>query len=133
VQELIANSRDERGRSVLRVTANTNIYILALNFGGMPDKLLDLARAGEIQLSISEDIMDEVMRVLRDNFGWSQEALDLARVRIADFTGLMVPTRRIEAVKEDPTTTAYFSGDTRSQLVVPQKSGSRRVPRSSSG
>jgi putative PIN family toxin of toxin-antitoxin system len=88
---------------VLRVTADSNIYISALNFGGAPDKLLDLARAGEIQLSISEEILEEVTRVLRDKFGWSQEALDLARIRIADFTDLITPTRKIDAVKEDPT------------------------------
>ena len=88
---------------MLRVTADSNIYISALNFGGAPDKLLDLARAGDIQLSISEEIMREVARVLRDKFGWSQEALDLARIRMSDFTELVVPTREIEAVKEDPT------------------------------
>jgi uncharacterized protein len=56
---------------VVRVTADTNIYISALNFGGPPDKLIELARAGEIHLSISDDIMNEVTRVLRDKFRWT--------------------------------------------------------------
>jgi hypothetical protein len=35
---------------VIGVTADTNIYISALNFDGAPDKVLDLARAGDINL-----------------------------------------------------------------------------------
>jgi uncharacterized protein len=88
---------------VVRVTADSNIYISALNFGGVPDKLLDLARAGEIQLSISGEILGEVVRVLRDKFGWSEEALTIVKERIADFAELVTPVRSIDAVKEDPT------------------------------
>jgi uncharacterized protein len=88
---------------VVRVTADSNIYISALNFGGVPDKLLDMARAGEIQLSISGEILCEVIRVLRDKFGWSEEALTIAKERIADFAELVTPARNIDAVKEDPT------------------------------
>jgi uncharacterized protein len=71
---------------VIRVTADSNIYISALHFGGPPDKFLDLARTGVIHLTISDDIQAEVTRVLRDKFGWSQEALSMAQARIADFT-----------------------------------------------
>jgi predicted nucleic acid-binding protein len=48
------------------VTADSNIYISALNFRGNPDKLLDLARAGQIELHITDDILGEVLRVLKD-------------------------------------------------------------------
>jgi uncharacterized protein len=88
---------------VVRVTADSNIYISALNFGGVPDKLLDLARAGEIQLSISGEILGEIIRVLRDKFGWSEEALTIAKERIADFAEVVTPAQNIDAVKEDPT------------------------------
>jgi putative PIN family toxin of toxin-antitoxin system len=88
---------------VVRITADSNIYISALNFGGVPDKLLELARAGEIQLSISGEILGEVVRVLRDKFGWSEEALTIAKERIADFAELVTPMRNIDAVKDDPT------------------------------
>ncbi len=60
---------------MIRVTADSNIYISALHFGGPPDKFLDLARTGVIHLTIFDDILAEVTRVLRDKFGWSQEAL----------------------------------------------------------
>jgi uncharacterized protein len=40
---------------------------------------------------------------LRDKFGWSEEALTIAKERIADFAELVTPARKIDAVKEDPT------------------------------
>jgi len=88
---------------VLRVTADSNIYISALNFGGLPDRLLDLARGGEIQLVLSEAIAEEVSHVLRDKFGWAEGSVALARERISDFTERVKSERRIDAVREDPT------------------------------
>jgi putative PIN family toxin of toxin-antitoxin system len=88
---------------VIRVTADSNIYISALLFGGPPDDLLTLAREGRIHLSISDDILGEVTRVLREKFGWSEQAVNLARERIGDFTEKIVPAQKLDVVKEDPT------------------------------
>jgi uncharacterized protein len=88
---------------VIRVTADSNIYISALLFGGPPDDILNLARDGRIQLAISDDILDEVTRVLWGKFGWSDQAVDLARARIGDFTEKVTPTQRLDVVTEDPT------------------------------
>jgi putative PIN family toxin of toxin-antitoxin system len=85
------------------VTADSNIYISALNFGGAPDKVLDLARAGEIELHISDDILGEVLRVLRDKFRWSEEAVALAKDRLADFTKTIQPGQAVQLVEADPT------------------------------
>jgi len=50
---------------VRRITADSNIYISALNFGGKPLEVVELARAGEIELTISNAIITEVSRRLR--------------------------------------------------------------------
>ncbi len=56
---------------MLRVTADTNIYISALNFGGLPERFLRLAEAGRIQLLTSDAIIVEVAKTLRgDKFAW---------------------------------------------------------------
>ena len=73
-----------------------------MNFGGDPDKLLDMARNGDIVLAISDPIVEEVTHVLRDKFGWNDEAIKLAQARIADFTEKVHPRRAIDVVKEDP-------------------------------
>jgi predicted nucleic acid-binding protein len=64
-----------------------------VNFGGAPDKLLDMARNGDIVLVISDPIVEEVTNVLRDKFGWTDEAIKLAQARIADFTEKVQPRR----------------------------------------
>jgi predicted nucleic acid-binding protein len=87
---------------VVRVTADTDIYISALNFGGQPDRLLHLARAGDIQVSISDDIMDELRHVLRDKFRWTEDAIILATDRLRDFTEHGKPKQKIAVVREDP-------------------------------
>jgi uncharacterized protein len=88
---------------VIRVTADSNIYISALHYGGPPDQFLEVARTGVIHLTVSDDILAEVTRVLRDKFGWSKAALSLSQERIADFTERVKPTQKLDVVKEDPT------------------------------
>ena len=51
-----------------RVTADSNQYISALLRGGKPLQFLELARSGQIELAVSDDILNEVGRVLRDKF-----------------------------------------------------------------
>lgn len=88
---------------MVRVTADSNIYISALLFGGPPDDILTLARDGKIHLVISDDIIKEVSRVLGEKFGWTSRAVDLAIARIGDFTEKVTPTQHVDVVKEDPT------------------------------
>lgn len=88
---------------MVRVTIDSNIYISALLFGGPPDDILTLAREGKIHLTISDEIVKEVSRVLGEKFGWTSRAVDLAIARIGDFTEKVTPTQRIDVVKEDPT------------------------------
>jgi hypothetical protein len=52
---------------VERVTADSNIYVSALRFGGKPLTLLEVALDGQIELAISDAILDETLGVLRDS------------------------------------------------------------------
>ena len=45
---------------MLRVVADTNVYISALNFGGVPDQVLALARRGLIAVFVSKPILEEI-------------------------------------------------------------------------
>ena len=86
----------------LDVTADSNIYISALVFGGRPLQFLDAARAGVFPLAISDPLLAEIHRVLRDKFGWPPEDLAEAAADLADFTLRVQPGRTINAVPEDP-------------------------------
>ena len=87
---------------MIGVTADTNIYISALEFGGQPLQVLVAARRGLIRLDISNPLLDEINRVLRDKFAWSTDRLQGLALRLSRFTSLVRPTRTIDAVPADP-------------------------------
>ncbi len=71
-------------------------------FGGKPMRLLEKAVDGEIHVAISEPLMEEVRRNLRDKFGWSEARVGEAGSLIASFTQLVSPTQTLDIVKRDP-------------------------------
>jgi putative PIN family toxin of toxin-antitoxin system len=87
---------------VLRVTADTNILISGLNFRGKPFEVLELARTGKINLTVSEAILREMEDVLGRKFGWSDEEIADARKRIDEIARTVTPGVRIDVIKEDP-------------------------------
>lgn len=88
---------------MLRVTADTNIYISALNFGGIPRRFLRLAEAGGIQLLTSDDIIAEVATVLRrDKFAWPEQEIDKALRQLSRFTVPVRPTHTLDIITADP-------------------------------
>lgn len=88
---------------MLRVTADTNIYISALNFGGMPERLLRLAEAGAIQLVTSDEIMAEVAKVLRgDKFAWPEPEIDNALRQLSRIAERVQPTQTLDIITADP-------------------------------
>jgi predicted nucleic acid-binding protein len=53
---------------VKRVTADSNILISAFLRAGKPLERLELARAGQFELAVSDAILDETARVLKTKF-----------------------------------------------------------------
>jgi len=49
-----------------KVTLDTNVYVSAFQFGGM--QLLHMAVDGDIEIAVSQPIIEEVIRVLREKF-----------------------------------------------------------------
>jgi predicted nucleic acid-binding protein len=54
---------------VIRVVADTNVYVPAIVFGGTCETVLATARAGIIELFISPAIQKELKSVLSGTFG----------------------------------------------------------------
>jgi uncharacterized protein len=85
----------------LRVTADTNILISALNFGGTPERFLRLAEMRAFQLVISEAILAEVAKVLREEkFAWPEPEISKALEQL--FAERVLPSRSLEIVQADP-------------------------------
>jgi putative PIN family toxin of toxin-antitoxin system len=87
---------------VLGVTADTNIYISAFQFGGLPRRFLDLARAGAFRLDISDAILNETLRVLRDKFAYPLEALRSVEGKLTAITQHVSPLQSLDVIKADP-------------------------------
>ena len=69
---------------MLRVVIDTNIVISALNFGGNPKTVLELARKNRIHNVTTPFIINEVEKVLTQKFGWQME---VTREVLNDFRG----------------------------------------------
>ena len=85
-----------------RLTLDSNIYISAFEFGGTPLRLLEQARAGEIETAISLPIIREVQRVLREKFHWPEDRLKQLERNISQFTKRVEPTQTLNVIKDDP-------------------------------
>ena len=82
-----------------RVTLDTNVYISAFQFGGM--RLLHMAVNGDIEIAVTQPIIEEVIRVLRDKFRWDGYRLQDAKQQILTFARLVTPAQTLDVVKDD--------------------------------
>jgi predicted nucleic acid-binding protein len=99
---------------VLRIPSDTNVIVSALNFPGNASRILDLAEAGEICLAVSDDILNEVNRVLlRRKFGWSQDRVDAAIRQIAGFAEHVEPKQRIAFLRSPAEAARTLAGPRR--------------------
>jgi putative PIN family toxin of toxin-antitoxin system len=87
---------------VICVTADTNIYISALNFGGLPRQFFRLAIQGHFELAVSPRIQVEIKRVLRQRFSWTREAVQNEAFGLYRISRMVHPTEIIDAVPDDP-------------------------------
>ena len=88
---------------MLRVTADTNILVSALVYKrGKPLQFLNMAIAGDINLTISEEIVDEMVDVLTRKFAATPEEIAEAKAIVASAARTIKPSVRLEVVKDDP-------------------------------
>ena len=71
-------------------------------FGGKPKRVLEMAIDGEIEVAVSDPIIQEVRRHLLGKFGWSEPRAAEAVESIAEFARHVTPTETIDAVPTDP-------------------------------
>lgn len=84
------------------VTLDTSVYIGALNSRGFSARIFTLAQAGEVRIDISDAILTETIRVLREKFAWDGYRLQDAMHKLAGLTNRVVPRQALDVIKEDP-------------------------------
>jgi putative PIN family toxin of toxin-antitoxin system len=87
---------------VRRVTLDTNEYVSALNGGGKALRLLHMAIDGEIEIAISEPIITETIRVLRERFAWPPYDLLAVRHRLQKIGRIVEPKETLSITEDEP-------------------------------
>jgi putative PIN family toxin of toxin-antitoxin system len=87
---------------VTRVVADTNILVSALQFGGKPKQLLDLAIDGQVDLALSEALIAETLRVLGSKFDRTPDWLAETDRQLRVIARIVVPTESVRVVEADP-------------------------------
>jgi len=85
-----------------RIVFDTNIYISALLFSGIPRKLLHMADVGVFQLIVSKQILAELRGVLRVKFDYETEQLDVIENLLLSISLVVEPKKRINRITVDP-------------------------------
>jgi uncharacterized protein len=87
---------------VNRVTLDSNVYLSGFVFGGKPKRVLEMAIDGEIEVAVSDPIIQEVRRHLLGKFGWSEPRAAEAVESITEFAKHVTPTEAIDTLPTDP-------------------------------
>jgi putative PIN family toxin of toxin-antitoxin system len=88
---------------MIKVVLDTNILISEILFGGKPRRILELAFRGEIQVCVSEPILEELKGVLRrPKFDFSAEVVQTILTELTGLADFVYPSQKIEVVAEDP-------------------------------
>jgi putative PIN family toxin of toxin-antitoxin system len=85
----------------MSVTLDTNVYVSALQYSSRSSHLLGMAQANILTIDISDQIEQELVRVLREDFGWDGYRLRFLVERLRRLTNRVSPTRTV-AVVDDP-------------------------------
>ena len=80
---------------------DTNVFISAFEFGGLPRKAFLLSASGVFELCTSQALLDELTGVLQDRFGYSEERVREVRARLRSLCANVEPSRKIVAC-DDP-------------------------------
>ena len=86
----------------MRVVPDTNVIVSAIVFGGPPGRLVELAAEGHLQLILSPPLIEELRKVLRGKFGFSDAAAYQAEALFRRISMVVEPQREIATIREDP-------------------------------
>jgi uncharacterized protein len=85
----------------MRAVLDTNVLISALNYGGIPEQLLDLSTDEAFVLCLSTTIVEETKRILQDRFRWPEARIETVLEPILSRGDIVEPTT-VVTVSRDP-------------------------------
>lgn len=88
--------------TVRRVVLDTNVYVSAYAFGGVPATIMRAAIRGDIEVVTSPAILAELARVLADTLAFSQPRVEDVVRQIARVATVVSPTVSIDVMADEP-------------------------------
>ena len=85
---------------MLRIVFDSNVYISALLFKGIPGNILEMAQKDKITLIVSDEIIAETARILEEKFKWPQHNIDKFKRRLPDISDNIEPEIKLDIIKE---------------------------------
>lgn len=85
----------------LRTVLDTNVYLSAILFGGIPGEVFLLAKDEKIDLCVSTAVLAELAEKLTDKFHWPAERVRYVIKEIGETAIVVKPHKRLEAVPGD--------------------------------
>ena len=83
---------------MIKVVADTNVYVSAILFGGNCEAILALARAGIVELFVSPAIQRELRSVLGHTFGWPEPRIRDSVAEVNALASLVRPSVRLSGI-----------------------------------
>lgn len=87
---------------MIRVVFDTNVYISALMFGGLPGSLLDLAFLQSFLVVISPALLAELDEKLRLKFEVAAEDAAIIRAKLESIAEIVRPDMVLHVIADDP-------------------------------
>jgi uncharacterized protein len=87
----------------MRVVLDTNVLVSAFVYGGNPRAIVELVVSGEVEMSLSEPLLQELQDVLsREQFDLSPQLVRTALSEMSALGQWVVPQRHHALINEDP-------------------------------
>jgi uncharacterized protein len=86
----------------LKVVLDTNIYVSAIFWKGNPYKIIQNALNEEFSVFLSQDIINELKRVLARDFALSEELINENIDAMLAFAAKTEITHKVNVIKDDP-------------------------------
>ncbi len=87
---------------MLKVVLDTNIFISALHWTGVPLTVYRRWLEGEFRLGISREILSELGGVLENDFGWAHEETHELCNLIKNLADITTSKQRLHVITDDP-------------------------------
>lgn len=84
---------------MLKIVFDSNVYLSAVLSGGNPGEILNLAKEKKIQIFLSEYIIGEITRILKEKLHWQDFDIRNVLDDIKEVSTLVFPTDRVDIIK----------------------------------